>query len=132
MNIRVVGRTHYITAAGPKDKLPVEVNYYFNKWGIAGDQASAAVVAYHNKKLVGFFRFFRCGDKALHASGTWVSKAFRRKKLAIKLWETAIRKEKACSIFVCTTSRGGHLLVKNVKKTFPNVKIDEDFLGFAG
>lgn len=123
MIIKFVPKSHYLLEDRPNSNLlPEQAQYFWDTCGLCS--ADKAIAAYHNGKLIGFFRYDFI-NKTLHAAGTWVAKNFRRKGLAELLWKKAIIKEKCYSIYVYTISKGGHALVKSVKKCFPNVHFDE-------
>ena len=90
-------------------------------------EADGAVLAWEHGRIegwfiVGFFRYFLDKGNYLGASGTWVHPVFRRKGLALRLWDEALRKHLPYKVGVRTISKGGRRLVATLKKKYPAIK----------
>lgn len=93
--------------------------------GLAEETSSHVAIARDGKKTVGFFRFtIRRGT--LWAQGTWVRKSYRKKGLALSMWDVAMKRFKPKRVDVVTVSRGGKVLVERVKRGNPGVKFAID------
>jgi len=90
--------------------------------------ASRAVLAYRNSKLIGFFRYSFFQDfklpNILVGAGTWVSARHRGRGIGKRLWELAIKKQQAANIEVYAATREGLLLVRRMKKQYPKLQWD--------
>ena len=85
-------------------------------------EASHAVVATEDGNVVGFFRYHMNGRQIV-TSGTWVSKKYRRKGLARKMWLMAVRRHDAREIDVVTATTSGLLFVNHMNKLHAVEKI---------
>jgi hypothetical protein len=96
------------------------------------------VIATHEKKIVGFFRFsiFRrvppthwlsrrtsslLKKGELVACGTWVDPKFRKSGLAFMLWKRVLLKIRPSYVEVAVASLEGQKLVNSLKKEFPKI-----------
>jgi predicted GNAT family acetyltransferase len=81
-----------------------------------------AILAYHKKQLIGFFRFYKKKNSDyLYAAGTYVLRQYRGDGVAKKLWIKALKKFKPETVDVMVASRGGMKLVKSLKKKFKKI-----------
>ena len=95
--------------------------YMLREWGMR--RVPHAVVAYDGFRLVGFFRFeFNPRARRLRACGTWVDPAYRKLRVAAKLWRAALAAFTPATVFVLTTSTGGRALVRKMKRIFRRIK----------
>lgn len=134
MRIRDVGGKHYLTQEIPSHKLPSNALLWWRTFKLG--ESDAAVVATHQKKIVGFFRFstlrkvppthwlskrtssfIKTGE--LVACGTWVAPKFRKSGLASKLWRRVLIKIRPSYVEVAVASPEGQKLVNKLKKEFP-------------
>lgn len=122
MLIKSASKNHHLLGGFPDDSLEKSAQYFWHQWCLT--PCTHATIAYHKGKIIGFFRYYFSG-KQLNAYGTWVTKSYRRKGLAFRLWKAAIVKEKPISISVNTTSRGGSSLVRSIEKQFTKIKVKE-------
>jgi len=127
INYKIVSSPHYIVGGddfGPDKKLRKKAAKFWERVNLPPN-SDEAVIATHNKKLIGFFRYRILSNGELDAEGTWVEKKYRRKGIAKAMWKKAIRKHKAKYISVTTVSRMGHGLVRKIAKSFKKLECDE-------
>jgi hypothetical protein len=106
----------------PSKKLPKNAKLWFNKWEVG--ESTNAIVATHNGKLVGFFRFAIEGKNRteLTTCGTWCSANFRKHGLAFRMWTIVIKKYQPKYIYSVTMSLGGKRLLKKICEQFGYTK----------
>lgn len=127
MKFTIVGSDHPIcqelTEETKRDPiLPVEAFRTLRRWGMG--PAEQAIVATEKGRIVAFFRF-EAEDKShttLYAYGTWVSKDYRGRKLAFKMWQKVLHYAFPDTVVVTAISRGGAGLVKSLRNRFRGVK----------
>jgi len=126
VQLRVVGDSHYVASGGedtaygprPDSRLPDNAKRFWRRAGLG--ESDQAVVARHEGKLIGFFRYsvyvtsmirdggsVKNNGKALIAGGTWVAPGHRRKGLATRMWKLALRCTKLSRAEVCTATNAG-------------------------
>lgn len=71
--------------------------------------------------LIGFLRFIKSGKEFL-ADGTYVLPAYRKQKIAKKLWIRAIKFAKPNYIEVITASRNGRKLIASLVKKYFDIE----------
>lgn len=70
--------------------------------------------------LIGFVRFIK-NDKDFLADGTYVLPAYRRQKIAKKLWARALKYAKPNYIEVYTATKGGAGLIASLVKKYTKI-----------
>lgn len=118
LRYKVVGWTHKICHSNPPKDLDRHMKRFWKRFDLGG--CSGAAVAYHKKKVVGFFRFDK-ENKSLYACGTYVLRPYRADGVAKKLWIRALKRAKPKFVEVYTASKGGVKLVASVKKKFKKI-----------
>lgn len=126
MRLRHVNDNHYAvygqedTAFGrtPSPRLPGNAHQFWERWGLG--EADEGVVATHEEKLVGFFRFSMDED-TLWAAGTWVAPSFRRQGLATRMWDKAFRMYKPSNVYVTCATQMGFRFVGYLRRQHPTI-----------
>jgi predicted GNAT family acetyltransferase len=118
---RAVNRKHKMCGSNPPKGLHRRMKTFWLKHELG--QCDGAILAYHKKELIGFFRFYkRKKGKTLYAGGTYVMKQYRGDGVAKNLWIKALKKTKPEIVDVMVASRGGLKLIKSLKKDFKKIE----------
>lgn len=115
---------HYYEEVPPALRLPRDARRFWNRWCL--QPAENAVIAVVNRRLVGFFRFFfEDGDVCfvMNAAGTWVHPSYRRRGLALRMWNRAQKIHRCREVRVVTVSEGGQALIAAFKKDHPKLTV---------
>lgn len=89
---------------------------------VSDTQSERAVVAYRNGRIIAAFKYrLSKSGKVLHGCGTVVTLRYRRKGLASKLWEAAIKKHKPTGVEVPVTTKAGLKLMNKIKAAHPEL-----------
>jgi len=96
----------------------LQAKRHWKSWHGEGCKSDYAVVVKDNEKIIAFFCFrFKPLNKYLHSNGTWVSPKYRRRGIAKKMWNKAIRKFKPAVFYAAIVSRDGQSFSRHMKTT---------------
>jgi GNAT superfamily N-acetyltransferase len=126
--------THYL--AGPfashvqRPRISKHGHNFFKKW--AHLPCDYVIVATTKQRVIGFFRFnvFEYPTKdnhpvpELHAAGTWVEAAYRRRGVAFKMWERAFDFTRPKFINVSTASKHGRKFVRTLRRRWSERQLE--------
>jgi GNAT superfamily N-acetyltransferase len=90
-------------------------------WGGEGPLLAFAVVALDGDREAGRFQFF-VNDRRLIAKGTYVRPAYRRQRLASRLWQDAIAWKAPRSVTVACVTASGLRLVRRLQRELPKLR----------
>lgn len=113
----IVNRKHPICTSNYPTDIDRHMLRFMRRYDLTN--CDGAVLAFHKKKLVGFFRYYhRKHGRWLYAGGTYVLSAYRGQGVAKKLWVRALKHAQPKSVDVGVVSRGGRKLVTALRKKF--------------
>lgn len=117
---KAVNRKHKVCGRHPPENMNPRMVRFWKKHELGA--CDWAILAFHQKQLVGFFRFYKKkNSKFLYAAGSYVLRPYRGQGIAVKMWAKALRKHKPEIIDVMVASRWGAQLVKALKKRHKNI-----------
>ena len=117
LRYKIVNKKHKLCGSNPPKGLHHLMAKFWKKHELGS--CDGAVLAYHKKELIGFFRYYKKKKSTfLYAAGTHVLKKYRGDGVAKKLWIRALKKTKPESVDVIVASRGGAKLVASLQKKF--------------
>jgi GNAT superfamily N-acetyltransferase len=116
---KIVDRKHAITDINYPPDLDIRIKRWWKYMRLY--YCNHAVLAFDKKKgketLIGFLRFDK-QNQHLYAGGTYILPAYRKRKIAKKLWQRAIKFAKPTYIEVTTASKGGAKLMASLVKKY--------------
>jgi hypothetical protein len=89
------------------------------------DEADRVVIAYRDHQRVGWLRIgFLCQSRpqVVYAMGTWTHPRYRRKRIAIRVWQHMIHCLQPSHIEVGTVSKAGSRLVGSLRAQYPDIQ----------